>query len=347
MSGIAEAHTRFMNTRRKLAALLGAGALTFTMLGTTASVFATQPEAHKVTICHATASDTHPYVMESVDISSSGAFTGYLKGGHASHTGPIWDATLSAQHIKWGDIVPGYYYAPTDFTFGGLNWSAAGGDPGQALLANDCKVKGEPEEAFIVTEVHLGTTDSSDTTIVNDGHPAVAGDSVHDSAHLEWPGGGELPDGSVVSFSFWTNHDCSGEPNHTSSGIDVAGGSSAVEVEDGLPQGPLAAGSYSYRAVFNSGDIEAVSSASGDCEPFTVADAPPSFEQSQEAETDAPSFEQDQEAVTDAPSEPNTATFGGNDISGPADSAWLLVVALGVLLSSIVVLTPARARTRR
>ena len=63
--------------------------------------------------------------------------------------------------------------------------------------------------------------------------------------------------------------------------------------------------------------------------------------------TAPPSFEQSQAADTDAPTEPNTATLGGNGTSAPADGAWLLVVALGVLLSSIVVLTPARARTRR
>jgi hypothetical protein len=60
-----------------------------------------------------------------------------------------------------------------------------------------------------------------------------------------------------------------------------------------------------------------------------------------------PSFEQSQEGLTDAPSEPNTATIGGNRSSAPADGAWLLVVALGVLLASIVVLTPAPARRRK
>ncbi len=111
--------------------------------------------------------------------------------------------------------------------------------------------------------------------------------------------------------------------------------------------------------------------------------APPSFEQSQGAETDEPSSPpetdepsspvetdaptgtpfQSAEGETDAPtgtpfqsvegetsepSEPDTATIGGpNDVGSPADGAWLLVVALGVLLSSIVVLTPARANARR
>ncbi len=63
--------------------------------------------------------------------------------------------------------------------------------------------------------------------------------------------------------------------------------------------------------------------------------------------TDEPSFESTQEGETDAPSEPNTATIGGNGTSGPADGAWLLVVALGVLLASVVVMTPARAKSQR
>ena len=48
---------------------------------------------------------------------------------------------------------------------------------------------------------------------------------------------------------------------------------------------------------------------------------------------------------TDQP--PTDALPGPTGNSGPADSAWLLVVALGVLLASIVVLTPARAKSRR
>ena len=71
-------------------------------------------------------------------------------------------------------------------------------------------------------------------------------------------------------------------------------------------------------------------------------------------ETDAPTDTptetpfQSVEGETDEPSEPDTATIGGSkDLGSPADGAWLLVVALGVLLASIVVLTPARAKAPR
>jgi len=106
-------------------------------------------------------------------------------------------------------------------------------------------------------------------------------------------------------------------------------------------------------------DGNAVLTLSHGCPGETEDTPPPSFEQSQavatdtpappteEAPSEEPSFEQSQAADTDVPTLPNTATVGGNSGSAPVDGAWLLVVALGVLLSSIVVLTPARARTRR
>ena len=67
-------------------------------------------------------------------------------------------------------------------------------------------------------------------------------------------------------------------------------------------------------------------------------------------ETDAPTETpfQSVEGDTDEPSEPDTATIGTpKNVGSPADGAWLLVVALGVLLASVVVLTPARANAPR
>jgi len=83
--------------------------------------------------------------------------------------------------------------------------------------------------------------------------------------------------------------------------------------------------------------------------PTTAPTATPTFQASQGGETTAPTptFNASNAGSTDAPTLPNTAAIGGNGTSGPADGAWLLVVALGVLLASIVVLTPARAKSRR
>jgi len=52
-------------------------------------------------------------------------------------------------------------------------------------------------------------------------------------------------------------------------------------------------------------------------------------------------------AETDVPTEPNTAAVGQGGPSAPSNGAWLLVLALGGLLASIVILTPAGDRKRR
>ncbi|HEX7950733.1 MAG TPA: hypothetical protein VF494_10325 [Candidatus Limnocylindrales bacterium] len=76
--------------------------------------------------------------------------------------------------------------------------------------------------------------------------------------------------------------------------------------------------------------------------PSEVPSAPPS-----EAPSAPPSFVSSELPATDLPSEPNTATVPTSGNSGPSDSSWLLVAALGVLLASVVVMTPARAKNRR
>lgn len=51
---------------------------------------------------------------------------------------------------------------------------------------------------------------------------------------------------------------------------------------------------------------------------------------------------------SDVPTQPSTdSAIGSTGQSGPSETAWLLVVGLGVLLGSIVVLTPARAKGKR
>ena len=59
--------------------------------------------------------------------------------------------------------------------------------------------------------------------------------------------------------------------------------------------------------------------------------------------TPTPTFDLETGGITECPCD----TIPGANTSGPADGAWLLVVALGVLLASIVVLTPARAKAPR
>ena len=128
-------------TIARSAGWLAAAGLIGVALITPATTLATQPAPdHKVTICHATNSDTNPYVEITVDIAS----TGYVEHGHSDHTGPIWDATLKARHISWGDIIPSYTY--NDFTYAGLNNTGLG----LQILANGCAMPtptGQPTEA--------------------------------------------------------------------------------------------------------------------------------------------------------------------------------------------------------
>jgi hypothetical protein len=61
--------------------------------------------------------------------------------------------------------------------------------------------------------------------------------------------------------------------------------------------------------------------------------------------TTTTTFTQETSGETDVPTEPPTTTFGGGT-SGPADGSWLLVLALGIFLASVVILTPAGAKSR-
>jgi len=118
--------------RRRLAALLGALALTLSV-GTTVSATA----AAKVSICHATDSNSNPYVNPNVNISSSG----HLQGGHdTEHLGPLWPAT--GNDGKWGDIIPPYTFQPAEgplFVYEGHNWTTEG----QLIYNNGCKIPDE------------------------------------------------------------------------------------------------------------------------------------------------------------------------------------------------------------
>ncbi len=108
---------------RKLAAVAIAAA-SLAVAGATFSVSAVAngDKADKVTLCHATASESNPYVSITVDENST------KLEGHEGHTGPIWQAGDKAADITWGDIIP----AESDVT--GLNSTALG----LAILANGC-----------------------------------------------------------------------------------------------------------------------------------------------------------------------------------------------------------------
>ena len=87
-----------------------------------------------MTICHATSSESNPYVAESPNIGNNGD----LKGGHLNHTGPVYPAA------DWGDIIPPYAYEDEKGqlqVFPGYNW----GPEGQAIHQTGCNVPSPPD----------------------------------------------------------------------------------------------------------------------------------------------------------------------------------------------------------
>jgi hypothetical protein len=67
-----------------------------------------------VTICHATGSDSNPYVVHNP--AKSGDVS-----GHAGHTGPVWFDGIA---VDWGDIIPPFDYVGGSYP--GMNWTPEG-----------------------------------------------------------------------------------------------------------------------------------------------------------------------------------------------------------------------------
>ena len=174
-----------------------------------------EPE-RKVRICHATSSNTNPYVSNEPAIANNGD----LKGGHLDHTGPVYPAD------DWGDIIPPYEYVDENGklqVFPGYNWSEAG----QAIYQNGCEPPLPPKPAAIrpVLEcvedlgngrflAHFGYTNPNATTVEptsdqnsftpappNRGQPtAFASGRVEDAFQVGW-------DGSDLTWSLTGNQE--------------------------------------------------------------------------------------------------------------------------------------------
>jgi hypothetical protein len=88
------------------------------------------------TICHATNSDTNPYVVITVDASSiqeANNSLAKLYNGHGDHDGPLWSAESKADHEKWGDIIAPFSYTSkgktVDYPGSAAYWANDGGNP--------------------------------------------------------------------------------------------------------------------------------------------------------------------------------------------------------------------------
>lgn len=137
--GVRVSHARNQRTFTRFARPVGVLAAVLALLGTALVVLSSaaanaDPGAGNLGICHATNSNSNPYVSESPNINATG-----LHGGHIGHTGPIWNPGLKAAGIAWGDIIPPFTYTNTSgkvVNFPGQNWTAEG----QAILNNGCGI---------------------------------------------------------------------------------------------------------------------------------------------------------------------------------------------------------------
>jgi hypothetical protein len=135
-------------TRRTAIAVAGATAAAGVVMVLSAGGASATPQSpaqapfgQKQVLCHRTNSDTNPYVQINPDINSI-----VKKHGHDSHIGPVWNPTLKAQQIKWGDIIPPFDYGDGQH-YDGRNWDA----DGIAIWENNCNIPGAPTSSVPVS----------------------------------------------------------------------------------------------------------------------------------------------------------------------------------------------------
>lgn len=90
-------------------------------------------KSDKVTICHATNSQSNPYVKISVNSSSIQEANHVSPNGHGTHEGGVWRKGVAAH--SWGDIIPAFE-SPEGNTYPGMNWT----DEGKAVYGKGCTI---------------------------------------------------------------------------------------------------------------------------------------------------------------------------------------------------------------
>jgi uncharacterized repeat protein (TIGR01451 family) len=140
----------------------------------------------------------------------------------------------------------------------------------KATVAGDANYLGQTGacEPFSVAQATTTTV----TAIHNANHDVVTtvalGTTVHDAATVTSTNSTAKPTGNV-NFTFYTNSNCTGEG--TSAGSHALDANGIADPSS--PEGPLAAGSYGFKATYV-GDVNFVGS-TGECEPLTVTKGTP------------------------------------------------------------------------
>ncbi len=168
----------------------------------------------KVTLCHATNSETNPYRVITVDIAAAGLHN----SGHDGHDGPIWYPGAKAAGVRWGDIIPPYTYQPKKgplFVYPGKNWPE-----GEAYLRAGCKAPAPaaapgftvdkqvslsangPWQASLTTTT--GTTLYYRITITNTGNVALHGVTLSDNTFNLTAKGCTIP----TTLAVGAHYDC-------------------------------------------------------------------------------------------------------------------------------------------
>jgi hypothetical protein len=150
-----------------------------------------------------------------------------------------------------------------------ITWDGTGNQPTKFVLSHVCPGDTPGAVTAISTAVHLAGNHTTDIQ----GAAVPLGSTVHDSATVtSTPTAVVIPAGSSITFSFFENGTCADTAAATQTISDgtVVGQTTTFSVDNGLAQGPLGAGAYSYMAVFESGDTNVALDATGACEPFTV-----------------------------------------------------------------------------
>ncbi len=109
----------------------------------------------KITICHASNSQTNPYITNEPNRTAD-------VGGHDGHNGPIWYPGIS---VAWGDIIPSFTYPGG--TYAGKNWDLYG----QSVWNNGCQI---PQGTLTVNKVVPGN-DNTQFNITGTGTPTTLG----------------------------------------------------------------------------------------------------------------------------------------------------------------------------
>ena len=186
----------------------------------------------KVTICHRTNSNSNPYVQITPDVAG-------VLNGHAGHTGPVWNSTLKANHIKWGDIIPPFDY--NGGSFPGMNYTD-GAQGGKAILANGCNIPNVPPPpdpgSLQVTKDVVGTVSGDSLNGFN--IEVTCDDGLTDvTLHFGITGGtaspiSGIPDGSTcwvveqgtgsAGFTATVTYNPTGADNTVSGGVPITSG---------------------------------------------------------------------------------------------------------------------------